>query len=240
MTVFKTAFLFIIPFLALILPAGIIAETKAGLEETQAIVIHFTESEQAGEPSPVTYTITGDYLRIDDTPHGKDYILLDRQQQAIYSVSADEQQIIKIKKVPVTIKKPFALNIQIKPVDTEKNAPQINGKNIQHHQYLVNDKHCMELVSVPGLLPEALSALKEFRIILAGQQAETLRSIPGDLHEACDLVINTFQPTLYLEKGFPILEKEADSIRIMINYNEQKKVSASLFALPDYRIVPIN
>lgn len=220
--------------------------------EHTARVIHFSEFEQGSGQYPITMTITTDFLRIDDTKEGKDFVLFNRKEKAIYSVNSEEQQIIKIKLMPVSIPSPIELKIREEKLDMDDKAPLIAGKKAQHHQFYVNDKLCYDMISVPGLMPDSVEALKEFKQVLAGQQSETLRYIPGDLQEGCDLVRHTFYPQLYLDKGFPILEKailsgnessgETNGLqysRALVNFLEQE-VSLEHFSLPEYQIITIN
>lgn len=236
--------------LFLLIPA--IAFCEKPTDSVQATIIHFSEYEQGSGIYPVSMTITPDFLRIDDTEEGNDFILFNRKKQVIYSVNSENQQIIQIKQMPVTIKSPIELNINEVELNMDNTAPLIAGKKARHYQFFVNDKLCYELISVPDLMSDAVAALKMFKQVLAGQQSETLRSIPGDLHEACDLTRHVFYPQLYLQKGFPIMEKEPGSTknftaentdvnysRTLINFKEEK-VSAKRFVLPDYQVIPIN
>lgn len=219
-------------------------------EDIQATIIHFSEYEQSSGVYPVSMSITPDFLRIDDTEEGKDFVLFDRQKNMIYSVSSENQQIIQIKQTPVTIKSPIELQLNEIELKMDNDAPLIAGKKARHYQFFVNDKLCYELISVPDLMTDVVAALKMFKQVLAGQQSETLRSIPGDLQESCDLVRHIFYPQLYLEKGFPIIEKELGQVmnaqgsqinysRTLINFKEEK-VPAERFTLPDYEVIPIN
>lgn len=222
-----------------------------------AAILSFSEQEKGSDEVRVTMTITEHYLRIDDkritkspqeTEDDNGFVLFDRKKKAIYSVSSEEQQIIKINQVAVTIPSPIELKLKIVQLSVDKKAPLIKGKNTQHQQIFVNDKLCINMVTVPGLMPDAVSALKEFNQVLAGQQAETLRYIPGDLHEACDLARHSFYPQSHLENGFPMMlqtigasgkVEDVKNIRVLIDFKE-KNVAADFFNLPEYDIVEIN
>lgn len=242
--------------LLLWIPQSVLSDTPRAIDKTtvQATIIHFSEFEQGSGVYPVSMTISTDFLRIDDTVEGKDFILFDRNSKEIFSVNSEEQQIIKIRQTPVTIKSPMELKLHEIELDMDDNAPLIAGKKARHFQFFVNDKLCYDLISVPNLLPDAVAALKDFKQVLAGQQSETLRAVPGDLHEACDLARHIFYPQRHLEKGFPIIEKESGHGQAMIapdsqaeikysraltNFKEEA-VSTERFVLPEYRIVPIN
>ena len=147
---------------------------------------------------------------------------------------------------------PIELKLRSVKLPMDENAPLINGKKAENHQLFVNDKLCYNMISVPGLMPNTVNALKEFNQVLAGQQADTLRFIPADLHEACDLARHTYHPQSHLENGFPIFFQEVSQTnnednslekikysRSLVNFKQQD-VSAQLFVLPEYSIVPIN
>lgn len=243
---------------------------------THATIVQFSEYEQGTGTHPVTMTITDNYLRIDDSLsrnmekikdetsdgslqaegslHADDsekdsgFVLYDRKAKVIYSVSSEEQQIIKVSNVPVTMPSPIALKLRSVKLAMDENAPLINGKKTQNHQIFVNDKLCYNLITVPGLMPDAVLAMSNFNQVLAGQQAETLRYIPADLHEACDLARHTFYPQKHLENGFPLMFQAVDETgkienvkysRTLINFKQQD-VPVEFFVLPEYSIVPIN
>ena len=243
-------------------------------ETLPATIIQFSETEQGSGTNPVIMTVTDKYLRIDDSiksegslsaegslptedsqqakgssvKHEQGFVLYDREKKIIYSVSAEEQQIVSIKLNEVTIPSPMELKLRSATLPTDKKAPLIAGKKTQHQQLYVNDKLCYNVISVPGLLPDVAAAMGEFNQVLAGQQADTLRFIPADLHEACDLVRHTFYPKKHLEYGFPLVFQVMDEMgqvenvkysRILTDFKQQD-VSSELFLLPKYSIVPIN
>ncbi|WP_198264830.1 hypothetical protein [sulfur-oxidizing endosymbiont of Gigantopelta aegis] len=230
-------------------------------ENIAATIIHFSDYEPLTGKNPVTMTITDKFLRIDDNLNQASedeeadtgYILYDRQEKAIYSVSSDEKQIIKIKSVAVTMPSPIDLKLNLVQLPVDEQAPLVAGKKAQSYQLYVNEKLCYNLVSVPGLMPDVVTAMGDFYQVLAGQQAETLPYIPSDLHEACDLTIHTFNPKSHLKNGFPMIfqvheqaeegstkvKKGIKQARNLVNFS-QEKVSTALFVLPDYAIVPIN
>ncbi len=222
-----------------------------------ATIIQFLDYEQMTGKVLVTMTVTKRYLRIDDNinelsddKHQKnnDFVLYDRLKKEIYSVSEEEQQIIKIKYAAVSIPSPIELHVTLDELPIADNAPLIKGQKAKNFQLRVNDKLCYNLITIPKLMPDAVLAMKNFNQVLAGQQAETLRYIPADLNEACDLARHTFYPQSHLEKGFPMMiqaigqsGKIADikRSRTLMGF-KQEDVSDKLFVLPEYSIVNIN
>jgi hypothetical protein len=212
-------------------------------KKIQAMMVHFSEFERGIGHLPITMMLTPEFLRIDDSidneKPGKGFILFNRKQKIIYSVDSEEQQIIKIKLLPVTIVSPVELKLRTVKIKTDKKAPLIAGKKMDHYQFFVNNKLCYDLFTVPELMPDVVSALKDYKQVLAGQQAATLPYMPADVYEACDLVKHTFYPKLYLEKGFPVLEQETNYSRTLINFFTQD-VLTDYFVLPDFPIIEIN
>ncbi len=222
-----------------------------------ATVLSFSEQQKGSAEEIITMTVTDNYLRIDDRPvkaseanadENKGFILYDRKKNEIFSVSYDTQQIIKIKKVAVTIPSPIELHIKTVFQPEDKQAPLIGGKKTQRQSIYVNEKLCMNVISVPGFLPDVVKVLKDFNQVLAGQQAETLDSIPADLHEACDLARHSFYPQYHLNNGFPMVVQSIDESgqandlkrnRILMNFKQQQ-VSDKIFILPEFDIFSIN
>ena len=236
----------------LLVPIISYAEPATVSTTISATIVKFSEYEQGTGTNSVTMTVTDNYLRIDDsiaqTENDNGFVLYDRNENVIYSISSEEQQVVKIKQVPVTIASPIELKLHSVRLAEDKSAPLIKGKKTQHYQIFVNDKLCYNMISVPGLMPDVVMAMSNFNQLLAGQQAETLRYIPADLHEACDLARHTFYPQKHFEYGFPLLFQAIDETgqienikysRALINFKKQK-VSAELFVLPNYSIVPVN
>ena len=226
--------------------------------KSEATIIRFIDEENGVGKVSLTMTINQDFLRIDDNIASDDpaksineanikksFVLLDRKKHIIYSMSSDEQQIIKIQQQAVTIKSPIDLSVKVKVLPVDPSAPKIDGKSAQQYQIHVNKKLCTNLIAVDGLLPDAVQALKLFNQVLAGQQAQTLGYIPADLYEACDLARHTFYPQTHLSKGFPIMLQtlgengQIKNSRILVDFKKDK-VSPALFVLPNYDMVPIN
>ncbi len=222
----------------LVLLLAVFANASEKLQPLNATIIHFTEQEAGTGSYPVTMTVTEKYLRIDDTTAGKDFILFSRKDNIIYSVSSEYQQIVTIKHLPLNGTSPIELKVELMQLPVDKAAPMIAGKSSEHFQLMVNNKLCRDIVAVPGLLPDTVKALKEFKQVLAGQHASTLVYLPADVHEDCDLAKNTFYPTLSLDKGFPVLERDVDGYsRALVNFFQQD-VAAKLFELPaNYEIL---
>jgi hypothetical protein len=90
---------------------------------------------------------------------------------------------------------------------------------------------------VPGMLPAAVKALKEFRQVLAGKLAANIPKTPVNMQDPCFLHYEVFASARKLQFGLPIQEwKNNNSSRSLVDYNQQFPVMTTVFELPvNYR-----
>ena len=198
---------------------------------TPAAVLYFVEHEPGGEPYRTRMIVSAGFLRMDGGQDSQDFLLFDRADGSIYSVSSADKQVLVIRPRPVELKPPVQF---IHRVVTDTAAfPAVEGRKVTHYELLTNDKRCYDLYAAEGLLPGALVALREFRLILAGQQALTAALTPPEMQSACDLANNVFLPTRHLEFGFPVrlVDMTGRSMEL-VDYKTDFRATAELFHLP--------
>lgn len=192
---------------------------------------------QAQEPGAGSYPsrilVTDRYIRMDDGVDEGDYLIFDRKTRLISSVTHDDQTVFEIPPREVTQPEPMPLKLRTEEVAMKGDAPKVDGKLPRHRELYVNDKLCYSVVAVPGLMEDAVQALRDFRQVLAGEHAHTLPRIPADMQEPCDLALNTFHPQWQLEFGLPLQEWDGEGNRqILMDYKQGLKVDEKLFTLP--------
>ena len=197
-----------------------------------ATELYFTEQE-AGVPSYKTRMIvTDDFLRIDDGEEAKDFILYDRKQRKISSITYDNHRIFEITHRPMTLKKPDDLKWDHKEKEAE-GAPTIDGIKPTGHSFSANDQVCLQVMAAKGLLDQARLALIEYQTTLAGEHAANLNKTPKDQQVPCDTALSIFHATDSLQYGFPIIEWDsAGHHRQLTNYTENKELLPELFKIP--------
>lgn len=203
-----------------------------------ALKLSYQELEQGIDPYIVTYTVTGDYMKIDDEADDSGYIIYDINKNRIYSVSHQDQAILVVPEYPEQNFKPdFNIDIEY---EIFKDAPTISGKQV--YSYRVNaatdtkSETCMKIQLVPGLLPDVAGSLQGFQRLMSGQQALTLEQTPEEYRTPCYLVDQVYNRGEYYSKGLPIHEWHSNErMRQLLNY-EEVEVNASIFDIPkDYR-----
>ena len=202
---------------------------------TPAAVLYFVEHEPGAEPYRTRMIITAGFLRMDGGADSEDFLLFDRADGTIYSVSGADRQILVIRPRPMDAKPPASLTHKVVP---DSNAfPAVGTHKVSHYELLTNGKRCYDLYAAAELMPEAVVALRQYREVLAGQQAKTLAMMPADMQSACDLANNVFLPTRHLEHGFPVRLVDMTGKTIeLVDYNTEFRATATMLRLPaDYK-----
>ena len=159
-----------------------------------ATLLSFVEFEKNVEPYATRLIVTKDYMRFDDGEGSQDFLLFDRQNHVIYNVNSDEETIMAVHQKQIEIKPPFELTLTHVKLDNLEDAPKITGKQAEHYQFSANGERCYDVIIVPGLMPDVVTALREFSELLASDSKVTFNALPADLQKPCDISMNTFAP----------------------------------------------
>lgn len=211
--------------------------TSCAKKEVGDTMVLFMEQETGVEPFQTRMIITKSFLRIDDGKDSNSFVLFDRNKKVVYSTIPEEERVMavhekKLKKGE-TFEPPFPLAHSVKEMPEMKDAPEINGEKAKHHQLITNDKACYDVVSIKGLMPHVVTALKEFYTHMATDSMVTFNNMPADLHDACDMTLTTFKPVRQFEFGFPIQEwGKRDYSRSLVDFDPEYKADPKLFMLP--------
>lgn len=206
-------------------------------KEQSDILILFVEQEEGVEPFQTRMIVNKKFLRIDDGKSSNSFVLYDRIKKVVYSTSPDEERIMAIHEKKLkkgeAFDPPFKLTHSIKKMPKMTDAPTINGDSAKHFQLITNDKICYDVVTIKGLMPNAVKALTEFHKHMASDSIVTFNNMPADMHDACDMTSTTFEPTRQYELGFPLQEwGKRDYSRSLVDFDENYKADPKLFVLP--------
>ncbi|HEA26413.1 MAG TPA: hypothetical protein ENH92_04755 [Ectothiorhodospiraceae bacterium] len=217
----------------LILLSLILATSLQAEELLKVTIVKYQIIEADIEPYISRMMITDDQMRMDDDEDQGNYLLFSRQTGVIESVNHSEQSIFVINPKGVSAEPPFELKQKTAEIPLS-DVPAIDGKIPQQFHLSVNGELCQTVVSVAGLLDGVLSAWRKFRHVLAGEHAAMLSYIPADQQQGCDLALNTFAPTWFLDFGLPIQSQEVTGKNmILVDYTIAEQVDSRLFSLPD-------
>lgn len=201
-------------------------------------LVLFVEQEDGVEPYQTRMIITKDFVRIDDGEGDQDFVLFDRKNNVVHSVTSSEKTIMAIHEKKLKqgqkFEPPFKLTHASKEMPAMKDVPAIEGEKAKHYQLITNDTVCYDVISVKGLMPHVVKALTEFHKHMATDSYVTFKNLPADMHDACDMTATTFKPGRQFEFGFPIQEwGKRNYSRSLIDYNVNFKVEPNLFKLPE-------
>ncbi|MGD8925991.1 MAG: hypothetical protein PVG20_04030 [Thioalkalispiraceae bacterium] len=196
-------------------------------------MIMFIEQEQGVDPYQTRLLVTPEFIRFDDGNKSSSFLLFDRKKNIAYNVDHDTKTIMRVESKKINVNSPFELKYLDKKVDDLKDAPSIKNIKPIHRQLLTNDQVCLDVVSVDGLMPEAVLALKEYHLLLASDSASTFNNIPADMQDPCDISMSTFAPIRHLEYGFPVHEWKPGYTRHLKTYDDDYQVAPELLKLPE-------
>lgn len=208
-------------------------KTEAELKVEPGVLLMMREREQGSETFSTRIFVNEGYLHMSDERMPADYILFNRKKKTIYNVNQSDKTILVIRNKPVEIESPLVLEYEEESQPSSA-IPKINGRQATHYRYTANGKHCYDAVAMPKeFMPDVVAAMREFRLVLAGEHATTIGHTPKDLLDACDLSINIFHATQHMEHGLPIREWDRQGYqRFMKDYEEGVEVPEGMFDLP--------
>lgn len=207
---------------------------------TPAAALYFAEHEPGGEPYRTRMIITAGFVRMDDGASSEDFVLFDRADGTLYSVSASDRRILVIPPRPMDAKPPADLRHEV--IRDRAPFPAVAGHEVSHYELMTNGRRCYDLYAAAGLLPQALVALRQYRAALAGQQAQALAATPADAQSPCDMANNVFLPARHLEHGFPVRLTDMTGRKIeLMDYDAKFRATAAVLRLPpDYKRLMID
>lgn len=214
----------------------ILLSSPAGANETEnAVKLVYLEQEEDVDPYVVTFTVSSDYLRIDDDSDNSGYILFDINNNRIYSVSHFDKSVLVIEQYPEAKHNPdFDIDIEYQVLE---NAPTIAGKQVYNYRVKAiagEESHtCMDIQLVPGLLPGVSKSLQSFQRIISGKNVTSLENTPEEYKTPCYLVDQIYNNGDYYSKGFPVQEWHSNEKRRQLMNYEDAEVDAAIFKIPE-------
>jgi hypothetical protein len=195
------------------------------------VVLLFNEKRQHEPEGLVRMLVTRDFLRIDAGKEEDDFLLFDRNSRAIYNVVVDDETVLEVinKDQKIDSNKPLVWRVE----QEQSHAVMSRGGQTksEYRRYFVNDQDCRSVVSVADLLPEALEALREYRLALAKELNKGLQY--QESGDDCYLAINVIEPGRHLQYGFPIREWDEQGYQRFLNdYKLGIMIPKRLFTLP--------
>jgi len=198
------------------------------------VLLSYKERDADKHRYTVQIFINSQYMRMSNHQSQEDYVLFDRQKRVIYNVNAEDKTILVIKNRAVDIKPPIEIRYEIVS-EPSAAIPTVQGNTATHYRVDVNGIHCYDSVNLEAaFMPDAVKAMKEYRNVLAGEHAKTVGNIPQDMLDGCDLALNVFYSSKYLDNGLPMREWDRKGYRrFLTEYKFKYKMPEEKLTLPD-------
>ncbi len=182
---------------------------------------------QEGERAPVVTRIwvSPEMMREDDGEEGSGYVLFDRRDKTVYSINPEEHTLLTIPLAEIGDPGSAPADLNLKQRKAVQ-APRISGRQPEHWQLRLGEQVCQEGWVVPGLMPESIAAMSEYREALARQHRLTLDQIPEAYRDLCDDTVQVFAPAALLQKGLPLNTWDAKGV--VWKLREFQRVEADL------------
>ena len=211
------------------------AKRSAVMDDEAGVLMTFSQRDEKGQPLFASRLfVNNKFLYIDDDNFPNDYVLFDRNQQTIYSVTRETRTIFVIRPKEVKGEPPIPITYRMESQPSAA-IPKIDGRSSTHYRYFANDKQCYDVITLQkDFLPEVVQALREYRMVLAGEHASTIHKMPKDTLDACDLALNIYYAAKHLDTGLPI--RQWDQIgheKFMVNYKLHVKIDPQKLTIPE-------
>ncbi len=180
--------------------------------------------------------VNKEVMVVKDSRSENDFLLFDRKTRTIYSTNSDAKNIFVIKPKGIKIQPPITIDY-VETSQPSSAIPKVQDMQATHYRYDANGEHCYDAVVMPEeFLPVVNEAMKDYRLVLAGEHASTLNTIPKDMQDACELAVNIFYAAKHYEHGLPIREWNRKGYqRFLRNYKTGVSIDPKEYELPkDY------
>lgn len=200
---------------------------------TQVSMLSYEEQEAGTDLYPVRVLVSPDFLRLDDGYAESDYVLLDRQEKTIFSVSHEDQSVMVIENEPNDANLPADLKLTVIR-NMDRKAPEIAGNQPEHLQYFANGEICFQSVSVSGVMESAVTAMVEYAKLLADRQLNNMQLVPLNMQTPCFLSRYAYAPARQLQYGLPLQEWDSSGYtRSLVDFSDAEVMPLTLFKLPE-------
>jgi hypothetical protein len=224
----------ILPILLCITATSVIAKDRAPDDQQQAYRLEYIEREPGTDEFETSMLVTERYIRIDQPGEAEGFIIYDDKEKTVYSISHHDESVLVIKQH------------KFKPADSPVkheveylkllDAPEIDGHPIFNYRLYVKgdeDMTCAELQLAEKLLPEVTKMLKNYQMIVSGQQVKLTDNKISEMQTPCYFIDQIYNSGDYYERGLPIQEWHSnDSSRILTSY-KKVTVNGNQFKIPE-------
>jgi len=204
----------------------------------QAYELQYVEREPGVDDYEVNMLVTDRYIRIDEVGETSGFIIYDDKKKSIYSVSHHDQSILVINEYEFAdTDLPVKYEVEYLQL---ADAPKVAGSNIFNYRVFTGkedkEETCMEIQLVENLLPEVSRLLRNYQVIISGQQVKMSDNKVSDMQTACFFIDQIYNKGQYYDKGLPIQEWHSNERSKILSSYKKVEVNSNKFIIPeDYK-----
>lgn len=229
---------YIFSILLIALPLATVAAGKQSDKNLQPVYqLEYLEREQGVDEYESTMLVSDRYIRVDQTGEGDGYIIYDDKKKTIYSVSHTDKSVLVINQHKFSAKdSPVKHEVEYLPLS---DAPEISNHVVFNYRVYVSGDEaatCTEIQLAENLLPKVTRILKNYQMVISGQQVKLTDNKITELQTPCYYIDQIYNTGAYYDKGLPVQEWHSNErSRILTSYKETS-VTRDKFTIPeDYR-----
>lgn len=190
----------------------------------------YQEVETGGEAVDVRYTVSDDFLRIDEGSLNDDFILFDRQKKTIYSVNQSDKTILYIESHDWQLES-FSFSVNVKKTIL-KDAPKVSGQLVVDFKKMADLKTCQHVQLLSGVYKKEMQVFSEYLKVLSGQQVKNIMATPVEMRSPCFMLDQVYNTGEYYQLGLPIMEWHSRGYSKFLTNYKNHSLGEQWFVLP--------
>jgi hypothetical protein len=218
---------------------GAKSNTENSKKSKEVYQLSYIEREPGTDEYEVTMLVSDRYIRIDEVGEESGYIIYDDKLKVIYSVGHQDQSILVINQHAFSENdSPVKANVEYLQL---ADAPSVSGKNIFNYRVFITtgaavvdeEETCTEIQLVEDLLPDVRKILRNYQMVVSGQQVKMVDNKITEMQTACFYVDQIYNSGAYYKKGLPIQEWHSNERSKMLTTYNKISVDADKFKIPE-------
>lgn len=219
----------IVFLLMLLVSADVWATEQAGL-------LVYKVWESGLDPYISRILVTPQHVRLDEGQEQGGFTLFQRKQGTIYNVSHEDETVLIMPASKIAPTPEVVLQLSEK-LELDSAAPLVAGRQPRQLDLFSNGELCRALVTIEGVMDDALVALAEFRRALAQLQIATLSNATPTVCEQSEFL---YASDRSLKFGLPLSDSYMGKRQLLMDFKQHYTVAPELFLVPNsYREISI-
>ena len=100
------------------------------------------------------------------------------------------------------------------------------------HVFHVQGELCFSIVSIEGVMPRAMNALREMNSILAERHRRRVPGSAADAQQDCRFVVDVYSPGIAYDMGLMLTMMNGSENQQLVDYMQDTQVDAGFFEEP--------